>query len=290
MCYTSGTTGQPKGVVYSHRAIVIHALDARVELARDLESRRRLLPVVPMFHANAWCFPFSCTLAGVKQVFPGPHLDPVSLLDDFVEREGHGHAPACRRSGWASCRRSTPTRAAGTSRAMRTMTVGGAAPPRAMIEALRRAPRPPHHPRLGHDRDVARSGTISGAPEPGDRPLARRAVRLRAPSRDSPIPFVEIRARGGEGLVPWDGATMGELEVRGPSDRVRRTTTSPEGARPLDRRRLVQDRRHRHDPRRRLRRDPGPLEGPRQVGRRVDLDRRARERAHGPPGRARRPP
>ena len=75
-----------------------------------------VLPVVPMFHANAWGFPFTCTLIGAKQVFPGPHLDPESLLDAFVQEERDGHRRACRRSGWGSCRRSTRTPAAGTCR------------------------------------------------------------------------------------------------------------------------------------------------------------------------------
>ena len=81
MCFTSGTTGKPKGVVYSHRAIAIHALTAGSLLG--VTEGDTVLPVVPMFHANAWCFPFSCTLVGAKQVFPGPHLDPQSLLDAF---------------------------------------------------------------------------------------------------------------------------------------------------------------------------------------------------------------
>ena len=101
-----------------------------------------------------------------------------------------------------------------------------------------------------------------------------------------PAPFVEIRARGDEGLVPWDGESMGELEVRGAWIAVRLLRRRLDG-RPLDGRRLVPDRRHRHHRAERLHRDPGPREGPRQVGRRVDLDGRARERAHGPPGRGR---
>ena len=83
MCYTSGTTGRPKGVLYSHRAIAIHALT--VNACLGVRADDVSLPVVPMFHANAWCFPFSSTMAGVKQVFPGPHLDPETLLDGLEE-------------------------------------------------------------------------------------------------------------------------------------------------------------------------------------------------------------
>ncbi|HSG13740.1 MAG TPA: AMP-binding protein, partial [Gaiellaceae bacterium] len=85
MCYTSGTTGRPKGVLYSHRAIAIHALTMVASIGGYSDDV--YLPVVPMFHANAWCFPFACTLNGVKQVFPGPHLDPESLLDALEQEK-----------------------------------------------------------------------------------------------------------------------------------------------------------------------------------------------------------
>ena len=80
MCYTSGTTGRPKGVV-SHRALVLHSLVFALPNALSISSADVLLPVVPMFHVNAWGLPFTSALTGAKLVLPGPRLDPVSLLD-----------------------------------------------------------------------------------------------------------------------------------------------------------------------------------------------------------------
>src|SRR5438128_1806711 len=85
MCYTSRETGRPKGVVYSHRALVLHSLGQASGAVGVLESDV-VLPVVPMFHVNAWGLPFTCTMIGATQVFPGPHLDAASLLEAF-ERE-----------------------------------------------------------------------------------------------------------------------------------------------------------------------------------------------------------
>src|ERR1039458_5351427 len=87
MCYTSGTTGRPKGVVYSHRAIVLHSLASAATDGLAIGQREVVCPVVPMFHVNAWGLPFTTTMAGCKQVLPGPHLDPESLLDLYA-REG----------------------------------------------------------------------------------------------------------------------------------------------------------------------------------------------------------
>ena len=212
MCFTSGTTGLPKGVVYSHRAIALHALT--IAPGVGLTTGDVVLPVVPMFHANAWCFPFSCTMVGAKQVFPGPHLDAVSLLEAFDSERvtvaagvptiwmGILQALDANPDGWDLS-------------SMRTMTVGGAAPPRAMIEAFGER----HGLHITHGwgmTEMTPVGTLSGGPGQ-EQGLSGAAAYDKRALQGPPIPFVEVRARGDDGLVPWNGASMGELEVRGPS-------------------------------------------------------------------------
>jgi fatty-acyl-CoA synthase len=212
MCFTSGTTGKPKGVLYSHRAIAIHALTVWGSLGFTADDV--CLPVVPMYHANAWCFPFICTMAGLKQVFPGPHLDPVSLLEDFQQEKVTLTAGVP--TIWMGILQTLDADpSAYDVSTIRMMTVGGSAPPRAMIEAFSER----HGLPIVHGwgmTEMTPVGTLSGAPgqEAGLEPqeaYSRRAMQ------GFPIPFCEIRARGAEGFVAWDGQTMGELEVRGPS-------------------------------------------------------------------------
>ncbi|MEX0674302.1 MAG: long-chain fatty acid--CoA ligase [Gaiellaceae bacterium] len=213
MCYTSGTTGMPKGVLYSHRAIAVHSLASTQSGTLGISERDTVLPVVPMFHANAWGFPFTCTLVGAKQVFPGPHLDPESLLDAF-ERERvtvTGGVPTIW-MGILQLLDAEPKRFDLSS--LRSMIVGGSAAPRAMIEGFEQR----HGLHVTHAwgmTEMSPLGTVSELTSalmeaPEDVRFAYRA------KQGVPAPFVEIRAADEEGaFVPWDGKTMGELEVRG---------------------------------------------------------------------------
>ena len=101
MCYTSGTTGNPKGVVYSHRSTLLHSLITLTADGLGLSERDVLMPVVPMFHVNAWGLPYAALLAGSSMVFPGPNMTPG--YSSCWSATGSPSPRACRRSGWARC-------------------------------------------------------------------------------------------------------------------------------------------------------------------------------------------
>jgi acyl-CoA synthetase (AMP-forming)/AMP-acid ligase II len=168
---------------------------------------------VPMFHANAWGFPFTCTLVGAKQVFPGPHLDPTSLLEAFEHERVTltGGVPTI----WLGILQMLDKDpGAYDLSSLRGMIVGGSAAPRAMIEGFEER----HGLNVIHAwgmTEMTPLGSVAEVPSVFSDAPKDEQYRFRA-KQGLPAPFVEIRARGADGLVPWDGESMGELEVRGP--------------------------------------------------------------------------
>ncbi len=214
ICYTSGTTGNPKGVLFSHRSTVLHTLVGCMTDGLGLSENDTVLPVVPMFHANAWGLPYMCTCVGAKIVFPGPKLDPTSLVELMAsERVTVAGGVPTIWLGILALLDEHPTR--WDLSAVRTMVVGGSAAPPAMIDGFRKR----HKLEVLHAwgmTEMSPLGTVARI----KRHLGTLSEEQRLAVRSTqgiPVPFVETRNTDDAGrILPWDGKTMGELEVRGP--------------------------------------------------------------------------
>jgi len=212
MCYTSGTTGMPKGVLYSHRAQVLHAFGIALQDCFGVGQRDVFLPVVPMFHANAWGVPYMTAMLGVKLVMPGPYLDPESLLDLFESEQVTVSAGVP--TVWLGMLEALDKHPGRWKLAPQIRCIcGGAAAPEALIRGLDR-----HGIEVRHSwgmTEMSPAGCTSRVKSTLLHLSEDEQYKLRA-KQGLPFPFVEVRAVAAGGEVPWDGESLGELHVRGP--------------------------------------------------------------------------
>jgi fatty-acyl-CoA synthase len=212
MCYTSGTTGHPKGVVYSHRAIFLHSMAVAMTDSLGLSERDVILHLVPMFHVNAWCVPFAGVMVGATQIFGGPAPQPRDIAE-IVRTERVTFVGAVP-TVWIAVKELAEKEGADLS-SIRSIVVGGSAAPRSLIELYEKK----FGVTMTHAWGMTETtplGTVSRLKSymldwPDDR---RYAVRAR---QGYAVAGVELRAVDDQGReVPWDGKTIGELQVRGP--------------------------------------------------------------------------
>ena len=211
ICYTSGTTGHPKGVVYSHRSSVLHAFGAALPSALVAAPGDVLLPIVPMFHVNAWGVPYGAAMCGYTLVMPGPRLDGPGLTE-LMNAEGVTiccGVPTVHLgllAHWRTSGESVPS--------LKTVTIGGAAPTSSMISEFRsRGIGVVHGWGMTETSPV---GTVSRI-TPAEQGLDDAAQVAFLMKQGRKLFGVELRVVDADGApLPRDGASFGELQIRGP--------------------------------------------------------------------------
>ncbi|GAB7522171.1 3-(methylthio)propionyl-CoA ligase [Paraburkholderia sp. 2C] len=225
LCYTSGTTGHPKGALYSHRSTVLHAYNAALPNAMALSARDVVMPVVPMFHVNAWGLPHAGPLSGSKLVFPGKDLDGRSLYE-LMEAERVTYSAGVP-TVWLGLLAHMKETGARFSTLERTVIGGSACPP-----AMLRAFEDDYGVEVIHAwgmTEMSPLGTlVKLTGEEAQRPAAeQRALREK---QGRPLFNVDMKIVGDDGReLPWDGVSFGDLHVRGPCviERYYGADTSP---------------------------------------------------------------
>ena len=212
LCYTSGTTGNPKGALYSHRSMYLHTLGVCQSNSLAVTESDVVLPVVPQFHAMAWGLPFACILNGADLVMPGPHLQGPALADLIAEHRVTVAAGVP--TIWTGLYHELKAKPRDIS-CVRALVVGGSAMPRALIEGYEKE--------LGVNvchawgmTEMSPLGTVSRLQGQHARLPNHEKWDIKA-RQGYPIAGVEMRLVNDTGEeLPWDGATMGEVQLRGP--------------------------------------------------------------------------
>ena len=212
LCYTSGTTGNPKGALYSHRSTMLHAYAAALPDALNLSARDVVLPVVPMFHVNAWSLPYSCAMVGAKMVFPGPHLDGKSVHQLF-ESEGVTMSAGVP-TVWLGLLNYMKEQKLRFSTLKRTV-IGGSACPPAMIKTFQDE----YDVQVLHAwgmTEMSPLGTVGTLKSKQAKRSKEERYAIQG-KQGRAIYGVDMRIVGEDGKeLAWDGKAFGDLQVRGP--------------------------------------------------------------------------